>query len=81
MPLASGVEFSEVLEIGQGRVTKLQLLQVLDHGGHLVELLWVQEGDRIPVPFVMEDFAIQPHGVVRGDQVTAEGALTTGRND
>jgi hypothetical protein len=76
-----GVELSEVLEIGQGRVAKLQLLQVLNHGGHLVELLRVQEGDRVPVPFVVEDFAVQPHGVVRGDQVTAEGTLTAGRND
>ncbi len=78
MPLVSGVELSEVLEIVQGRVAKLQLLQVLNHGGHLVELLRVQEGDRIPVPFVMEDLAIQPHGVVRGYQVTAEGALAAG---
>jgi hypothetical protein len=79
--LASGIELGEVLEIGQGRVTELQLLQVLDHGGHLGELLGVQEGDRIPVPFVMEDLTVQPHGVVRRDQVAAKGALAAGRDD
>jgi hypothetical protein len=77
----SGVDLSEVLEIGQGRMSKLQLLQVLNHGGHLVELLRIQEGDWIPVPFVMEDLAVQPHGVVWGDQVAAKGALAAGRND
>jgi hypothetical protein len=41
MPLASGVELSEVLEIGQGWMSKLQFFQVLNHGGHLVELLRV----------------------------------------
>jgi hypothetical protein len=62
-------------------MTKLQLLQVLDHGGHLGELLGIQEGDWIPVPFVMENLTVQPHGVVRGDQVAAEGTLAAGRND
>jgi hypothetical protein len=81
MPLASGVELSEVLEVGQGRVAKLQFLQVLDHGGHLGELLRVQEGDRISVPFVMEDLTIQSHVIVRGDQVAAEGTLAAGGND
>jgi hypothetical protein len=77
----SAVELGEILEIGQCRMSKLQLLEVMYYGGHLGEFAGLREGDWIPVPCVGDDLAVQADRVVGGDQVSAKGALTPWRND
>jgi hypothetical protein len=58
-------------------MSKLQLLEMMYYGGHLGEFARLQEGDWIPVPLIVDDLAVQADRVVRGDQVSAKGALTS----
>jgi len=62
-------------------MSKLQLLEMMHYRGHLGDFTGLQEGDWIPVPFVVDDLAVQADRVVGGDQVSSKGALTSWRND
>jgi hypothetical protein len=81
MPLTSGVELGEILEVRQCWMSKLQFLEVVHYGRHLGEFAGLQEGNWIPFPLVVNDLAVQADRVVGSDQVTAERALTSWRND
>jgi hypothetical protein len=81
VPLSSAIELSEILKIWQSWMPELQFLEVMNHGWHLAELLRLQEGDQVPIPFIMDHLAVQAHGVVRSDKMTSEGALAARQND
>ena len=47
---------------------------------HLLHLTGGHEGDRVPVPFEMQDAVVEPHRPIRGDQMVGKDALAARRN-
>jgi len=56
---------TEVLEVGQVGLVKPQLADVLQGFDHLLNVPMGQEGDRVPVPLVVDDVGVEPDQIVR----------------
>ena len=57
-----------------------EFADMLQSLAHLFHLTGGHEGDRVPVPFEMQDAVVEPYRPVRGDQMVGKDALAAPRN-
>ena len=57
-----------------------EFADMLQSLAHLFHLTGRHEGDRVPVPLVVEDAVVESDRPIRGDQMIGKNALATWRN-